>query len=313
LRELPSVQILRQVWIQQYYQEEETLYLRTRKQYGLPASKDLIQSPYDPEARNRTKRSTNWTGYACHLTETCDKETPNVVTHVETTPATTADGLMTQDIQADLADKGLLPREHLVDMAYADAENLLAAQKAQIDLVAPLPPNPSWQAQDEDAYDLTCFFIDWDSKKVFCPFGKQSISWKPHKTRQDTDMIAVTFSRTDCMPCSQRHRCTRAKNTARGLTFRPQDQFLALETARQRQETDAFREQYKPRAGVEGTISQAVRSFGLRRSRYVGLAKTHFQHIATAAAINLTRVAAWLDDTPKATTRQSRFALLALT
>ncbi|HAX84998.1 MAG TPA: hypothetical protein DCY91_01770 [Cyanobacteria bacterium UBA11370] len=38
------------------------------------------------------------------------------------------------------------------------------------------------------------------------------------------------------------------------------------------------------RAGVEGTISQAVGAFGLRHCRYLGLAKTHLQHIATAAA-----------------------------
>ena len=45
---------------------------------------------------------------------------------------------------------------------------------------------------------------------------------------------------------------------------------------------------------MEGTISQAVRGFGLRRSRYVGQAKTHLQHVATAAAMNLVRMTEWL-------------------
>jgi len=50
-----------------------------------------------------------------------------------------------------------------------------------------------------------------------------------------------------------------------------------------------FKENYARRAGVEGTISQAVGKFNMRRTRYFGLAKTHLQHIATACAINLSR------------------------
>ena len=68
---------------------------------------------------------------------------------------------------------------------------------------------------------------------------------------------------------------------------------------------------YARRAGIEGTLSQGVRAFGLRRSRYRGLARTHLQHMATAAAIDLERLAAWFRATPRATTRTSRFAALA--
>ena len=62
---------------------------------------------------------------------------------------------------------------------------------------------------------------------------------------------------------------------------------------------------------IEGTLSQGVRAFELRRSRYIGLAKTHVQHVATAAAINLARLADWFSGIPKAQTRQSTFATLA--
>ena len=70
-------------------------------------------------------------------------------------------------------------------------------------------------------------------------------------------------------------------------------------------------ERYKRRAGVEGTLSQGVRAFGLRRARYRGLAKTRLQHVATAAAMNVDRMVAWLDERPRAKTRTSRFAALA--
>lgn len=71
------------------------------------------------------------------------------------------------------------------------------------------------------------------------------------------------------------------------------------------------RRRYARRAGIEGMISQGVRTFGLRRSRYRRLAKTHLQHLATAAATNIERLAAWFRAIPRATIRTSRFAALA--
>jgi len=70
------------------------------------------------------------------------------------------------------------------------------------------------------------------------------------------------------------------------------------------------KEEYAKRAGIEGTISQGVRAFGLRRSRYIGQAKTHLQHVLTAAAINFVRVDRWLCDVPLTQTRRSPFAVL---
>ena len=63
--------------------------------------------------------------------------------------------------------------------------------------------------------------------------------------------------------------------------------------------------------GVEGTISQGVRGCALRRSRYVGMAKTHLQHVITAVAMNVVRLLAWFAGVPKAQTRLSAFARLA--
>ena len=65
------------------------------------------------------------------------------------------------------------------------------------------------------------------------------------------------------------------------------------------------------RAGIEGTLSQGVRAFGLRQSRYIGLAKTGLQQVCTAAAMNASRVVRWLDGVPLARTRVTRFAALA--
>jgi len=96
------------------------------------------------------------------------------------------------------------------------------------------------------------------------------------------------------------------------LTLPLQAQYLALVAARERQTTESFKEGYAARSGVEGTVSQAVFSMRMRRTRYRGLVKTHFQHIATSAAINLQRVVDWLLETPRSETRKSHFSQLAL-
>jgi transposase len=83
----PALQVLRRVWIQQYY--VPTPEGRWRTAEDLPPHALLICSPYDTEARYATKRETHWTGYKVHLTETCDAASPHLITNVETTPATT--------------------------------------------------------------------------------------------------------------------------------------------------------------------------------------------------------------------------------
>jgi transposase len=72
-----------------------------------------------------------------------------------------------------------------------------------------------------------------------------------------------------------------------------------------------WQERYHVRAGVEGTLSQGVRAFGMRRSRYIGLAKTGLQQVCVAAGMNVLRVVHWLDGRPRAGTRVTRFAALA--
>ena len=111
--------------------------------------------------------------------------------------------------------------------------------------------------------------------------------------------VAVVFSERDCKSCPARARCTRKAKGARRLKLQPQAQYLALQQARQHHASEEGRLLYNRRAGIEGTISQGVRAFELRQTRYRGLAKAHLQHIAIAAAMNLDRIVAWLEEIPR--------------
>src|SRR5712692_5448589 len=60
LREIPAVEVLRRVWVQQFYVSEDHVHWRADDTIA-PASL-LISSPSDPEAHLSIKRSTVWTG-----------------------------------------------------------------------------------------------------------------------------------------------------------------------------------------------------------------------------------------------------------
>lgn len=309
---LPGVQILRRVWLQQYVLEAERIRWRNKAD-GLPPSSRAIQSPYDAEARFRRKRETKWVGYMVQLTETCEPDHPHLITNVETTPATTSDAQMTDVIHQHLAEKEMLPGEHYVDAAYISAPLLHQSQTDhQVDLVGPVAVDTSWQARAQTGHDVHAFAIDWEHQLVTCPQGNHSRRWTEHTVR-DKPMVTVHFHADDCTSCPARELCTKAETGPRTLRFFAYDPYVALEAARQRQETEGFKEKYKQRAGIEGTISQGVRACGLRYARYVGQAKTHLQQLAMAAAINVTRLGDWLNGTEREQTRVSRFARLAPT
>lgn len=309
LRYIPAVETLRRTWVYQYYVVDNVL--RWRKAEDLPPAGTRWDSPYDCEARYGNKRTTTWTGYKVHVTETCDDDVPHLITHVETTLASVTDNVMTAPIHRALADKTLLPATHVVDAGYVDAQLLLeSASTHQITLFGPVRPNSSWQAQEEYGYDVDHFTIDWQHQTVTCPQGITARQWSSGQDHWGNAVIHVKFPRKACRECAQRPHCTRAKTEPREVTLRAQAEHEVLRQARQQQTTPAWKEQYAVRAGVEGTLSQGVRAFGLRKTRYVGRAKTQLQHILTAAAINISRLDAWLNERPHATTRISRFQAL---
>jgi transposase len=101
-----------------------------------------------------------------------------------------------------------------------------------------------------------------------------------------------------------------AATNPRHVTFRSQAHQEAIHMARSRQQTPEFKEPYAKRSGIEGTISQGVRAFDVRRSRSIGQAKTHVPHLIIAPAMTVSRLFAYLRETPTGGTRISRFAAL---
>ena len=313
---LPVVETLRRVWTRHFERPEDKKEggARLRPVQGRGPG-DRVGSPSDTEARFRAKAGTNWTGYMVHFTETCDEGAPRLVVHADTTPATVHEAPRTAPIHAALAAKGLAPSEHLVDPAYVSADHFITARKEHaIDLVGPSRRNRSWQSLAEDAVSSADLIVDWDRRTARCPEGKESAGWDEATKRPgQRTLVRAQFRAADCLGGASRSRCTRSEAQSKGrvLAVRPRPDYQALAAARARESTAEGRRLYAQRQGIESTLSQAVRAFGLRQTRYRGLAKTGLQHMATAAAINLDRISAWFGGRPIAPTRRSRFAALA--
>lgn len=322
VRELPILESLRQTWQRHYERTGEGALtaeggakrcVRFKANRELPPAAESIESPYDADARYRHKRDTSWTGSMVHVSETCEPSAPHLLTHVHTTPASVHEAQCTIPIQQALLDKEVPPREHFVDAAYISADLLVHSRDEQdMTLRGPTRPSQGWQMQVAGAYTFEQFTVDWEQQQARCPQGKASVSWAERVGPAGHPFIQVRFSTQDCGTCAQRALCTHAKPPqARTLTLHPRAQSEALQAAQAWYAGDEGQRQYGRRAGVEGTLSQGVRAYGLRRTRYRGLPKTHVQHVATAAAINIDRIVAWVDQRPRAQTRTSRFAALA--
>jgi len=300
MQTLPAITTLRTIWEQQFEPREQGG--RWRPEPALPAAQ-LINSPYDLDARYGKKRTTLWVGYKVHFSQTCEEDAPQLITHVETTQAPISDEGVLSTIHADLAEKELLPEQHLVDAGYVTIANLVKTQSDYgVDLVGPTLKTHWYQA--ETGYDLTHFSIDWEAETVTCPQGRTSSSWTPVQDAGKS-LIKVKFSQSDCKVCPARASCT--GTTRRSMTLHPREQMQALFAARSRESTEDFKDTYRHRAGIEGTHSQAVRTMGLRRSRYIGLHKTHLGHVAVVAAVNVIQLMSWLRGEAPEQTRTSAF------
>ncbi len=314
LKELPDVETMRVVWVQNYLLAPDGAVGRFRdREDGLPPAAKRLASPTDPEVRAARRGEISWGGYKVHLTETCDESSagPRIVTHVGTDPAPEQDAEAVSPTHEALAAKDLLPSLHLVDGAYMEPRSLLEAhERFGISLVGPTMRNTGWQAREENGFDLSSFELDWEKQEAVCPEGKKSASWK-ETTRDGRPAVRVKFSRYDCRPCPSRDLCIRRQSSIpfRDLTVRSREHYEAMRLARDLG-LGPDRSRYSGREGIEGTIARAVKTCGARRARYVGLGKVHLQHLLGAAALNFLRVGEWLAGQQRGAPPRSPFSKL---
>ena len=103
-------------------------------------------------------------------TSASEEDLPNLITHVATTDATVPDTELLDPIHAHLAERDLLPAEHLVDAGYIDAGILVTAASAHhVEVTGPVRVDTNWQARQGQGFAAASFVIDWEAKCVTCP------------------------------------------------------------------------------------------------------------------------------------------------
>jgi hypothetical protein len=155
-------------------------------------------------------------------------------------------------------------------------------------MVGPVRENP--RAGEHPGFSKDAFTIDWQTRTVTCPQAVTSPPWKPTVADQNPG-LSVLFRRSDCRDCAVRKQYTgNVDGRGRHLLLLPQPLQEIQSRARVEQKTSEWKAKYAMRAGCEATVSETVHAHGLRHCRFHGLAKTHVQHVLTAAGTNIIRL-----------------------
>jgi transposase len=280
VRQLQEVHTLRQVFTQQFELQESQVQVRKPPIKG----KDVIQSPHDPEARYSKKRGSEWVGYKVHVTETAYSEEVNFVTDIDTVDANDDDSEAIDDIHARLEGRDLKPKEHYVDKGYVSGANIAHSAAREIELLGPISADTSTKPEGFKQVD---FDLDFERQVATCPGGQTSVSWLERPQDDGSVGVHVLF-RHRCETCPYRALCAPGKS-GRSLEVSPY--CAEIRARRVEMQTQDFKEEMKHRPAIEGTLSEMVRTHGLRRARYRGKAKVRLQHLFTGAAVNLKRLA----------------------
>ena len=171
LPQIPAMEIIRLVWLQNFYEADGIPHWREAG--NIPPAAKALCSPFDVDARYSVKNETTWTGYKSHITESCDTEAPHALLHVITTRTTPQDNEVVADLHASLAVKAVIPATHFMDQGYSDSRTLMAAHAGYaIEMLMPMRFDHAWQAQQATGYAATDFKVDWQTQQVTCPKAK---------------------------------------------------------------------------------------------------------------------------------------------
>lgn len=267
----------------------------------LRPSGERIVSPFEPDARSACKGDKHWTGYKAHLSETCVKGFPNLITHIETTPATMNDSEALPKIAATLIKRELQPQKLYTDSGYVNVDYLTELKiEHGIDVKARLANGHSWQSAEGKGFDQVNFRIDWKKQEAICPAKNKSIRWKPANNGASN----AYFDARDCKSCPFKKSC--AKGEFRILHLKPEPVYRHMQYMRKRQKTENFKKEYKVRAGAEGTQSEFVKYAG-RQTKVRGMEKVHQKNVLAALAINFSRIFRWISKQSRSVTRIGSF------
>lgn len=255
---------------------------------------ETLQSPYDPDASFGHKGQ----GYSAQITETCNnKGKCEIITDFEVHGAARSDKGKAVDIVKRLESADLKPDTLYADGGYPSGPSALEVVEKGVEFIAPVDR----ARLSEDVMGRDQFEFDQDGFVVHCPQKQQPVD---HRMRSSNNKkgsaLHAIFKGDICRACSKLGQCpVRAPNNReRGCDPRNTTGDFRLEiTAKLRlrdqmhakQQTDAWKNRYKIRSGIEATMSELKRSHGMGKLRVRRSAKVCFAVACKAIACNIKR------------------------
>ena len=288
--ELPEMKLLMRVFQENYELDEAGSWKQTPK--SQPGS---VQNPHDPEAKWCTKSTTkdkSWTGYKVQVAETaseiaCPRNEPtrNFITAIVSQSATDSDEAGMEKVFDQLEENNLgKPDSLYVDGAYVSGEKLAEAEQDGRELFGPAPPPGGRQEFTSDHFQ-----IDIEGRNAICPDGHASTNCST-LTVDATQKVSYRFewNRRLCGGCPNASKCIGENQDHRTLTVG--EHHMHLQKRRKEMTTEEFKKKMRRRNAIEGTQSELVRGYGMRKARYRGLARVRLQNYFIGTACNIKRL-----------------------
>ncbi len=246
---------------------------------------DSLQNPSDPDAGYSGHKGQ---GYQVQILETYSPEATEedsppkleLITHVQVEPANQSDAHALLPALEAAAERNLAPQEVLADSLYGSDENCEAAQEMGVEVVSPVMGSPA-----EKVLLLADFEFSENGRVVRCPEGQQ-----PVKVKCRGDRYTAAFEIEGCQNCPRREGCPILPGK-RHFYLRYDRKAVRLARRRAREKTPEFRDRYRFRAGIEGTISAYDARTGVKQLRVRGFEAVRFCATLKATGVNIFRAA----------------------
>jgi len=252
-----------------------------------------VQNPHNPDAQWSSKdtlKTKAWVGHKAQVAETVQDEprktgepTKSVITSIVTQNASESDKAGMAAVFNEQEQLGLAKPETLyADGGYVAGPGLAKASAEGRELMGPAPASP-----DRGVYTAEAFQVNVEQRYAICPTGKTSTQCA-RLVEGKTGAITYRFRWCGlCRHCAVKEACLHKGE--RGRVLRVNEHHTLTQARRKLMRTEEFKKDMHHRNGIEGTQSELVRGYGLRKARYRGSKKTRLQNYFIGAACNIKR------------------------
>ena len=272
----------------------------SKNQITVKEGKDIpsgtLQNPSDEDVAYGHKGA----GYEATFAETCSANNPfQVITDVQTDPSNRSDQHKTLEVIDRLDDKGIKPKEMSTDGGFTSGENIVECAERGVDLQG----NLVGEDKNPEKLKLADFYFEADGTTVkACPAGEKPTSQRAVRSRKQKpkseESFQVNFDVHKCKNCESVDICPVVLQKKEAV-LRFSRARLASSLRRREQDTKAFKERNKIRAGIESTNAEIKKSQGLDKLRVRGQPSVDQTVFFKALACNIKRMVKYVRSSPK--------------